>query len=362
MDLINMANSSSTSISAPPLADANLSTPDPAPSSNASDFITKQELNDQLNLFSTKLLDSIKHMIPSTSSSSSTSQFTPSSSHLVTHNISDDNDSDIEEGEVEEEEGILSTMANCDEDKGPNISDTLSKGIDKIMSAGLKSERREDLHMKFMTPGYCDRLAVIKCNECIYRNASNSIRNTDSGLQNIQKGIVKGLIAAGHAHDMINSLGIPTSDEVVSVNTSDLKQLQNTLVESIAILADTSHSLDLKRRLNFKPDFKEDFQSMLCDPKLSVKGKLFGPDEILPDKIKDVSETLKLTNKINKQARARPYPSFSKQSKNFNRPRQGGMNKGKKHFTQKRNNFQRQNHQTQDYAPQKFKNKNQERK
>ena len=78
---------------------------------------------------------------------------------------------------------------------------------------------------------------------------------------------------------------------------------------------------------------------MLCDP---IIGKLFGPDDVLPDKIKDVSETLKLTNKINKQARARPYPN-SKQAKNAYRPRQGAMSRGKKHFPQKRNNFQRQN-------------------
>ena len=85
-----MAFLSSTITSTPPWADAGFSTSDPDPSTNSSVFVTKQELNDQLNLFSTKILNSIKDLILSTSSS--TTQSTPTSLHLATHDISDGSD------------------------------------------------------------------------------------------------------------------------------------------------------------------------------------------------------------------------------------------------------------------------------
>ena len=87
-----MAILSSIITSTPPSADAGFSTSDPDPSTNSSVFVTKQELNDQLNLFSTKILNSIKDLIPSTSSSTTQSQSTPTSLHLATHDISDGSD------------------------------------------------------------------------------------------------------------------------------------------------------------------------------------------------------------------------------------------------------------------------------
>ena len=67
--------------------------------------------------------------------------------------------------------------------------------------------------------------------------------------------------------------------------------------------------VDLHRRKNFKTELKDDFAS-LCSGEYPVNQYLFGPE--LGDKVKDVSETLKVAFRVNKEKR---YKSFNGKSR-----------------------------------------------
>ena len=71
------------------------------------------------------------------------------------------------------------------------------------------------------------------------------------------------------------------------------------MTNAMALLADTSHSLDIMRRQFFREEFKEEY-SQLCSDKYPVVDQLFGSDTVLPDKVKNVAETLKVSYKVNR--------------------------------------------------------------
>ena len=79
-----------------------------------------------------------------------------------------------------------------------------------------------------------------------------------------------------------------------------------------AILADCSHDLDIKRRQQFRLEFKEEYNS-LCNDKYPVEEFLFGPDTAVCDKVKGVSETIKLQHRVSRKHE--PYKAAYSQRK-----------------------------------------------
>ena len=67
-------------------------------------------------------------------------------------------------------------------------------------------------------------------------------------------------------------------------------QTMEAMAQAIALVADSSHELNVRRRVKFKVGLKPEYRS-LCNDNAPVK-TLFG--EELSDKIKDIKETNKI--------------------------------------------------------------------
>ena len=146
---------------------------------------------------------------------------------------------------------------------------------------------------------------------------------------------MKSLSAMAYAFNHVTKV----QDTEKGLSEGDTRQMSETIADAMALLADTSHSLDIQRRLNFKSEFKDEF-SPLCSDNYPVSDMFFGSDTVLPDKVKDVSETLKVSHRVNK--RFSPYSFSHNQRKKFpflgHRAPQYQINRGS-------NNYQGKNYQ-----------------
>ena len=73
------------------------------------------------------------------------------------------------------------------------------------------------------------------------------------------------------------------------------KDAMQTLSDSLSLLGDASHEIDLRRRALFKSDMKSEYR-LLCSDQNPVKELLFGTE--LGKSVKDLTEASKDTSKI----------------------------------------------------------------
>ena len=181
---------------------------------------------------------------------------------------------------------------------GPVINDDIAQGVNNLLCSGLDKEKRKNIGDKYQTPGNCERLNTIPCNPEIFKKVSPECRERDKFLQSIQTCLIKGLCAQTYAFDKTINLLKKTEDK-------DISDLLNIQSDATTLLAQSSHMIDLFRRQNFKPEIR-DVYSSLCSDNYPISKFLFGPE--LGEKIKDVSETLKVSNRLNRgENRFKPF-------------------------------------------------------
>ena len=69
-----------------------------------------------------------------------------------------------------------------------------------------------------------------------------------------------------------------------------------TLSDSISLLSDASHGIDLTRRTLFRSDMKTEYRLLCSDKKPVEDGLVFCTE--LGKSVKDLSETSKVTSKV----------------------------------------------------------------
>ena len=79
--------------------------------------------------------------------------------------------------------------------------------------------------------------------EVIFGNANKTTRLRDAKLQNIQKGLMKSLNVLTYSYDHIHR-----SENDEGLDRLDSKTVTSMMTDAMALLADTSHSLDIIRR------------------------------------------------------------------------------------------------------------------
>ena len=223
---------------------------------------------------------------------------------------------------------------------GPAIHEKLSLGVTNVLADGLDSDIKETLAKKYLTPSNCPRLTLVSTNQTVY-NANQGTKTADKGLQNVQRSLVPGLIAVTNGLDGLANIGdrkdIPDDvrDMLSSVTTS--------ISDGMTLMANGSHLLDKQRRLLYKGHFKEEYSKSLCSDHYPIEKELFGAD--INEKIKGVSESIRVSNRIDKRQKRKfqPYTQkrnkfpFLGQSRNRDRKRQqwhGTKQKNKTHKSQ----------------------------
>lgn len=188
------------------------------------------------------------------------------------------------------------------------IDEDLAAGTKSMLALGLSNEAKQKIFDKYDVPENCQRLNVIKCNENIWLNASKERRQNDAQVQETQKGILKSLTILNYAFDFLTISNDPNR----GIGNSDAQHLSDLMTDAIGVLADCSHDLDIKRRQQFRLEFKEEYNS-LCNDKYPVEEFLFGPYTAVCDKVKGVSETIKLQHRVSRKHE--PYKAAYSQRK-----------------------------------------------
>ena len=202
-----------------------------------------------------------------------------------------------------EESSVLASMAkvvNKPQQDGEDLAPELSELVKQLLSKGMSKEARDELMDKFPTPGNCNRLEVVRVNPEIFNSVRKEVKTEDVMLQKAQKPLLKGIIAVTRILDDFmkaekNEKPLPSSVSVMKI-----------LSDSISLLSDASHEIDLRRRTLFKGDMKTEYRLLCSDQNPVENGLLFGTE--LGKSVKDLTEASKVTSKVAMKQK-RPHAS-----------------------------------------------------
>ena len=135
----------------------------------------------------------------------------------------------------------------------------MSELVKQLLSNGVSKDARDELLDKFPTPGNCTRQEVVRVKPEMFNSVRKEIKTEDVLLQKAQKSLLKGITAVTRLLDdyMKAEKGqkpVPTMKAVTKI-----------LSDSISLLRDASHEIDLRRRTLFKGDMKTEYRLLLSD-------------------------------------------------------------------------------------------------
>ena len=208
---------------------------------------------------------------------------------------------------------FLSKCVKKKKEVGPSIDPDYASQVTKILENGMGENDKEEPFEHNLPPENCERLDIIKVNSEIFNNAKKEARAQDLLLQKVQKPLIAALNELVSHTDKFIKFQKEEGGELPTMN--DTMQV---LVKATALIADSSHELDLRRRQNFKPGLKPEYKS-LCSDNAPVTTLLFG--EQLSDQVKDIKETNKITYNVNTSPKFAPkfktQRSYQYQSKPY---------------------------------------------
>ena len=104
------------------------------------------------------------------------------------------------------------------------------------------TEARDAATEKFPTPSNCTRLDLVRVNSEIVKSVTKEAKTNDVLLQKAQKPSLKGITAVARILD--NHIKVKKGEKESPTPDSEIDMLS----DSLALLADASHEIDLRRR------------------------------------------------------------------------------------------------------------------
>lgn len=188
----------------------------------------------------------------------------------------------------------MAKMVNKPSHDGEDLESDLSELLEELLSKGASKESREELIEKYPTPANCQRLEVVRVNPEIFNSVKKELKTEDVMLQKAQKPLLKGITAVAN---VLTKMMKSTNHE--NQTSTEMAPLMTTLSDSLSLLCDASHEIDLRRRALFKPDMKAEYR-LLCSEQHPVQDLLFGNE--LGKSVKDLTEASKVTSKISSKS------------------------------------------------------------
>ena len=221
----------------------------------------------------------------------------PSGSKTNTLTISDDfdlltSDSDSDQDKHSDSDCDLDELEEVfgsSEKYGPKIEDKLCKLIDSGLTKNPSSDVKiKEVCKKYPRPENSKNLRVPRTNLEIWKLLSKGQKAKDIRLQKIQNLTTKSAIASSNL-----------LDELRNKKSMDNKQIKSVITDILRLNSAAFTELSLIRKESIKPGLTDQFKP-LCNTSTedtyNSTELLFG--ENLNQKIKDLSETSKLTNQI----------------------------------------------------------------
>ena len=178
---------------------------------------------------------------------------------------------------------------------GPEVAEVIAQRVDDACSKRAMDSKLKDLYEKYKTTANYKYLCVPKVNLELWHDLSKESKSKDLGLQELQKGIVKGLwpiIQLFH-------LALKARKDKSSMDPNTLLPL---LAEAVTFLGHAPFLTSLKRREFLKPDIAKPFQCV-SNKSNAITTCLFADE--LPKHIKEIGEV----NKVSRKVSGRPTSS-----------------------------------------------------
>ena len=102
--------------------------------------------------------------------------------------------------------------------------------------------------------------------------------------------------------------GVYAFNEFQSASPQAMNEHMKSFTDSLSLIANASHKLDIFRRGQFKPELNADYAS-LCTVSRPVEETLFGQ---LSEDVKECVETARLTKKVNEKRATQRYQPYKK--------------------------------------------------
>ena len=212
------------------------------------------------------------------------------------HDLSE---SDVEEGDAREQDVSVSDFfqnlsENLTEDEavGPDIDAGLAGLVHQMLSVKISSNGTKERCEKFPKPKNCKFLEQLKVNPEVWTVLGKHLRRQDLILQESQKLLLKSSIPVIKAIEVIHKSKV---DKI----PVDHLELIKTLCDSVAFVGASNFGLVKARQDFIKPALPSKWKGLCFAPEKLPEKFLFGDN--LSDRMKEISETNKLTNSFSSQ-------------------------------------------------------------
>ena len=163
------------------------------------------------------------------------------------------------------------------------INERLAKIFNTVAQVGLSPEKEKERQKDINRPENCEMMGKVKVNHEVWHKLSQSTKNKDSYYQSLLEKINCAMIPlAKLASKCIDSTPQPS-------------EVQKTLLDSVVLLSNVTHKLNIKRRDTIKPELKDAYKT-LCSTNNPITSSLLGDD--LSKAAKEAKETDNVTNKM----------------------------------------------------------------
>jgi hypothetical protein len=192
---------------------------------------------------------------------------------------------------------------------GPALKTShLTTLFNDMLSKDLPEEILNEKCSKYNRPDNVEKLTLMKINKPLWRKVSQETKNRDLKAQAFQKTFLKAMVPI-----------MLITDEFVQAQNSgtilDLSDCIKKAIDSLAMMCQVNRDINTWRKANLQPELNPEFRQLCTEKAEEEEPWLF---ENLKDKLKDLSETEKLTLSLKQGYRA---PQYGRNYQTF--PRRG---------------------------------------
>ena len=179
--------------------------------------------------------------------------------------------------------------------KSPAITEKVASLIDNMASGGLSPETVKERIDKYPPPENCKFLCTTTINEEVWELLARRSRTVDFAFQKIQELLVQGLSS-------LSILGDHLVKDLQTGKPTNVCQVLDQVMKSIALVANANYKLNMKRRELIKPDLSPPY-TRLCKEDIKPSTKLFGDE--LSKHLKDMTEAKKVGRQMQRNSDTR---------------------------------------------------------
>ena len=148
---------------------------------------------------------------------------------------------------------------------------------------------------KYPPPENCNFLCTTTINEEVWDLVPRRSRTVDLAFQKVQELLVQGLSS-------LSILGDQLVKDLQTGKPTNVRQVLDQVMDSIALVANANYKLNMKRRELIKPDLNPPF-TRLCKEDIKPSSKLFGDE--LSKHLKDLAEAKKAGRQMQRNSDTR---------------------------------------------------------